>query len=90
MENSEYPASCPITDVKLVDVDKIGDFLANSLLFTYQRVSPPENLKIDWALYISKEYDAPPITGFQLETAPLCQGYRIGQPEEQLLDIARK
>ena len=84
----ERPLLCPITDVRIVAKDKVDEFLPGYA--TYSQVDPPADTNAGWVLFYSKDFDSPPIRDFQFEPAPTCNGKRIGNPEQEMLELSVK
>ena len=56
----------------------------------YEEVSAPTGLDLDWAVLISKDFDGQPVAEIQLESEPLCEGKRIGDPSTEQLSISTR
>ena len=58
----EKPSLCPITDVRILEKEKVNEFVSGQA--KYEQVSPPANTNSNWVLMYSKDYDSPPIRDF--------------------------
>ena len=54
----------------------------------YEEVSAPAGFDLDWVVLISKDFDGQPVAEIQLESEPLCEGKRIGDPSKEQLSIS--
>ena len=83
---SEHPLFCPVTDVRIVPKDRVDEFLPGYA--TYSQAEPPADISVAWALFYSKDFDSPPVRDFQFESAPTCNGKRIGDPANEMLGVS--
>ena len=57
----------------------------------YERVAQPVNTDLEWALFVSKDFNGPPIRDFQLERVPTCYGRRLSSNDKtEQLSFANK
>ena len=66
--------------------DRVDEFLPGYA--TYSQVDPPADINAEWILLYSKDYDSPPVRDFQFEPAPTCNGKRIGNPAQEMLELS--
>ena len=81
VEPSERPSLCPITDIRIIEKDKVAIFIANSDNgpIKYEEVSAPTGFDLNWAVLISKDFDKSFCFSLSFDNYQLKTGLRNSQ-----------